>query len=1050
MRKKLYLGFCALVFLALSSLAQTKTVTGKIIDEKGAAIAGATVLEKGTRNGVSASSDGSFSIKVKNGANLVISAIGFEDKSISSASTGNIQLTTDTKSLSEVVVTGVGTATSKKRLAISVESITADKLPATPAASIDQALAGKIAGAQITSSSGNPGSPASIQLRGINTIQGGTQPMILVDGVEMGASALSTLDLNSVERVEVVQGAASATIYGAQGANGVIQIFTKKGKAGTARIDVSTRGSWDNYINTGNVHQPYNHSFLSNAAGDILNTTNTLLSRNAAGVWDNGTWQNDANAQNNKPYKNNTQYFNHIDQLFHQATTTNNNITVSGGKEKSDYSIGVSQLKQESIIDGALKRTNLTLNYGFELLKNLKVRSITQLVYTENTTGNTGISSALYTYPFADFGFKDSDGNTATYFGSFAGANSRNPYYNRQYRQYADKQVDVIPTLNVNYKISKFIELDYKYGINQNRDDYTRTDANQTLNQNSIATGKYIGDDKTGTIRNITYRRTTQNSLATLNLKFDFAKDFGLKNIPITATTTASYDWREKKYNYTDLNYVGLPLYSANANQAATKSVLEIYEDVFRTYGFFVNQKFEWADKGGLSAGVRSDYSSAFGSGQKPQSFPRGDAYLRLSSFDFWSNSAIAKVIPEFKLRAAYGEAGIQPGVFDRIPTLASGITTNGSYFYNPARLANQNLEVERSKETEIGADFNLKLGKKSWLSSLSFSATYWQRKGNNIIWVIPVPISSGASEIKSNVLDLSSKGFQFSMDANIYTSKTINWNLTTTFGTSKTFTDAINGTPDIPLVYSSAATYTLRPGEQFGTIYGYKALTAIDQKATNGTSFYLDQSLKANYEIVDGRVVEKASKKAQFTSDKYVLGNTTPKFNMSFTNTINYKNYLSFSFQLDWISGALQYNQTKEWMYSEGLHGDFDKPLTINGQTGAWTAYYKSFYDASESNGTKDYFLEKSSFVRLRNISISFDLAKYTKIPFTDKLQFFVSGRNIWTSTKYTGLDPESNQNTSGAGSTSSTQTSVQRGLDYFSFPNTSSYQIGLNIGLN
>lgn len=1027
--------------------AQT-TATGKVVDEKGNGVAGASVLEKGTRNGTLTASDGSFSLKVKAGAKLVISEVGYENAEVAAGTGVSVKLKTDTKALSEVVVTGTGVATSKKRLAISVESITADKLPNIPSASIDQALVGKIAGAQISSSSGNPGAPASIQLRGINTIQGGTQPMILIDGVEMAASTLATLDLNSIDRVEVVQGAASATIYGAQGANGVIQVFTKKGKAGTARIDFSTRTSWDNYINIGNVRQPLNHSFLTNANGDIVNTSGTLLTRNAAGVWENGTWLSDATAQNNKPYKNNTQYFDHIDQLFSQAQTTNHSITVSGGKEKSDYSIGLSQLNQQSIIDGELKRTNLTLNYGFELIKNLKIRSITQLVYTQNTTGNLGISSALYTYPFADFGFKDSDGNYATYFGSFAGANSRNPYYNRQYRKFDDKQVDIIPTINLNYKLTKNIEFDYKFGLNQNRDDYTRTDANQTLNQNSIATARFIGDDKAGTIRNITYRRTTQNSLATLNLKFDFAKDFGLNNIPINSFTTVAYDWRQRNYNYTDLNYVGLPLYSANANQAATKSVIEIYEDVFRTFGLYVNQKFEWEDKGGISAGVRSDYSSAFGSGQTAQSFPRGDAYLRLSSFNFWNK--LAKSIPEFKIRAAYGEAGIQPGVFDRIPTLASGITTNGSFFYNPSLLANEKLKVERSQETEVGLDFSIKPGKKNWFSNIAFSATYWERKGKDVIWTIPVPISSGASEIKSNVLDLSSKGFQFSIDASVYTSKNLNWNLTTVFGSSKTFTDNITGTPDIPLVWSSAATYTLRPGEQFGTIFGYKALTSIEQKTADGAAFYLDQTQKANYEIVEGRVVNKTTKRVQFTSDKYVLGNTTPKFNISFTNTLTYKDFLSFSFQIDWIAGAKQYNQTKEWMYSEGLHGDYDKPITINGQTGAWTAYYRSIYEAVEANGTKDYFLEDASFVRLRNISASFDLSKVVKIPFTDKLQIFVNARNLLTFTKYTGMDPEANQNTTGAGSTSSSQTSVQRGLDYFSFPNTKSFQIGINIGIN
>jgi len=148
-------------------------------------------------------------------------------------------LSISSQSLSEVVVTGVGVATSKKKLGISVESITADKLPAEPTAFVDQALVGKIAGAQISSTNGSPGARINILLRGINNINRGTSPMILMDGIEVRATDLNSLDLSGIERIEVVQGAASATIYGAQGANGVIQLFSKKGKIGKARIDVS-------------------------------------------------------------------------------------------------------------------------------------------------------------------------------------------------------------------------------------------------------------------------------------------------------------------------------------------------------------------------------------------------------------------------------------------------------------------------------------------------------------------------------------------------------------------------------------------------------------------------------------------------------------------------------------------------------------------------------------------------------------------------------------------------------------------------------------------
>lgn len=1049
MRKQLLWSLLASCLFYGTAVAQNLTINGKVVDEKGDPISGASVQVKGTKTGATADANGTFSLKASNGATLVVTALGFEAKSVAASNNLTIKLTAEVKSLSEVVVTGTGTSVAKRKLAISVQSITSDKLPSTPSASIDQALVGKIAGAQVTSSSGNPGAPVSIQLRGVNTIQSGSSPMVLVDGVEMGASALNSIDLNSVEKVEVVQGAAAATIYGAQGANGVIQIITKKGKGGKPQIEFSTRVSQDEYINIGNVHQPINHSFQVDGSGNVVmkNSAGTLvpLAKDQYGYWGNPFWLAGPNDKNDKPYKGNVQYYDHIAQLFRKAMTTNKNISISGSKDKVDYALNLSQLNQESIIDGAIKRTNLTANIGVEVFKDFKIRSINQIIYTESTIGNTAISAALYTYPFADFMFKDKDGNSTRKMGG-AGANSSNPEYYKQYQSYMSKTVDLIPSLNANYKINKFIELDYKYSINQNNNDYYRKSANQSKNLSSAQFNSYAGEGLEGGIYNSISRYTTQNSLATANIKFDLANDFGLK-LPIVSTTTAAYDYRKKKYTSTSNSYVGLPLYEANANQASTKYVLGVYDDLFTTFGYFVNQRFDYADFGGISAGMRSDYSSTFGDTKQAQSFPRGDAYLRVSSFKFWEK--VSSWFNDFKIRGAFGEAGIQPGVFDRIITLNNINFDNGPAFYNASRVANPLLTVERSRETEIGVDMNFKPTKTNWFSNINLNATSWTRKGTDVIWVVPLAISSGASEVKTNAVDLSSNGFEISLDASVYKSKNFNWNLTSVFGTSKSFTDAIHGATDIPLVWGSAATYTLRPGEQIGTIYGYKALTSISEKDAAG-NLYIAAADAKNYEIVDGRVVETASKKVQFTADKHILGNTTPKYNMSFTNAFSYKDYLSISFQVDVVGGAKQYNQTKEWMYSEGLHSDFDKPVTIGGVSAPWTAYYKSFYDASESNGTKDYFLEDASFVRLRNVSLSFDAAKFWKVPFTNKLQIVFSGRNLMTMTKYTGMDPEANQNTTGAGSTGTQQTTVQKGLDYWSFPNTKSYQIGINIGLN
>lgn len=1049
MRKKILWSLLASCLFIGTAIAQNLTITGKVIDEKGDPISGASVQVKGTRTGVNTDATGAFSVKAASGATLVVTSVGYEAKSVPASNNLTVRLATESKFLSEVVVTGTGSSVSKRKLAIAVQSISSDKLPSTPTASIDQALVGKIAGAQVTSVSGNPGAPVSIQLRGVNTIQAGSSPMVLVDGVEMGASALNTIDLNSVEKVEVVQGAAAATVYGAQGANGVIQIFTKKGKVGKAQVQFSSRVSQDQYINLGGVHQPINHSFQTDASGNVLmkNSAGTLvpLAQDQYGYWGNPFWLAGPNDKNDKPYTGNVKYNDHIAQLFKTALTTNNNISIAGAKDKVDYAINISQLNQESIIDGGLKRTNLTANIGAEIFKDFKIRSINQLVYTESTIGNIDVSSALYTYPFADFMWKDKDGNSTRKMGG-AGANSSNPEYYKQYRSYMSKTVDLIPSVNANYKVNKFLDLDYKFSINQFNNDYNRTAANQSNNISSAKFNSYTGESLKGGIYNSISRYTTQNSLGTANLKFDLANDFGFK-LPIVSTTTAAYDYRKKKYTSTANSYVGLPLYAANANQAETKMVLDVYDDLFTTFGYFVNQRFDYGDFGGFSAGVRSDYSSTFGDTKKAQTFPRGDAYVRVSSFKFWDK--VSSWFNDFKIRGAFGEAGIQPGVFDRIITLNNVNFDNGPAFYNASRVANPMLTVERSRETEIGFDMNFKPSKTNWFSNINLVGTVWSRKGTDVIWVVPLPISSGASEVKTNAVDLSSKGYELSLEASVYSSKNFNWNLSSVYGSSKSYTDAIYGATDIPLVWGSAATYTLRPGEQMGTIYGYKALTSVDQKDPAG-ALYIAAANAGKYEIVDGRVVETASRKVQFTPDKYVLGNTTPAFNMSFTNSFTYKDFLSLSMQVDVVGGAQQYNQTKEWMYSEGLHNDFDKPVTIGGVSAPYTAYYKSFYDASESNGTKDYFLEDASFVRLRNVALSFDAAKFWKVPFTNKLQIVLSGRNLMTLTKYSGMDPEANQNTTGAGSTGTTQTTVQKGLDYWSFPNTKSYQIGINIGIN
>lgn len=1065
--------FAVILATVIQAIAQERVVTGKVTaQDDGSPLPGVNVVLKGTTNGTVTGADGTYRLTLPSTSTgtLVFSFIGLQTQEVmlSSQTTIDIKLAPDVTQLSEVVVTGVGVATDKRKLAISVESVSGDKLPPIPAASIDQALVGKIAGAQILSASGNPGAPVSIQLRGINTLSGGTQPLIMVDGVEMRSTSLNALDLNNVERVEVVQGASAATIYGAQGANGVIQIFTKKGKQGPMRIDASARTSVDQVLNVGDLHQPYKHSFTTDANGNILDNNGGLLQQDELGLWGQANWENTAGAQNNKPYIGNVKYNDHIDQLFRSVRTSNYSLSLSGGKETSDYAFTFSKLSQESVVQGTLDRANFTTNIGVDLLKNLKFRSITQLVYTDNSVNpyyvnSAPISSAMYTYPFADLNYRDEDGNYTYQFGG-AGANNSNPLYFFQYQNFDNKVVDVIPTLNLHYAPGKIFELDYKVGVNYSVNNFARNTKNQSGNASSVANNNFIGESLAGGLSKSITNNFNLNSLITGTAKVDLEKDLGWK-VPIVSFTQVAFDWRKSSFHRSYSTFTGLPSYSdiddINGAQSSSNSTSE-YEDLFITFGYLVNQRFEYKDMAGISGGFRSDYSSTYGDAKSPFTFPRGDAYFRLSQLGFWDG--LSSFMPEFKVRAAYGEAGIQPVGYTldasrdlagpvpnhylRTTTFRTGNVDNGAVIYTNPTVANAALQVERTSEFEYGVDFGLSpIQNGSWFNYLSGSVSVWSRKSEGVVWQRTQPVSNGSETIWDNYIDLESNGVQFSIDADIYNGSNFKWDLTTNFGRQKSSLNSTADGKDIPLVWANAATYTLKPGEQIGTIYGYKALTSIDQKDGDG-NFYLDQSNAANYELVDGRVVNKTTKTVQFTPDKYYLGNTTPKFNMAFINSFSFKDYLTFSFQVDWIAGAKMYNQTKEWMYSEGLHGDFDKPITINGETGAWTAYYKSFYDASEANGTKDYFLENASFARLRNVSVAVDLAKLFELRYINRLQLVLTGRNLYTLTDYTGMDPESSQNTSGGGTTSAApQVATQRGLDYWSYPNFRSFQVGLNV---
>jgi hypothetical protein len=479
----------------------------------------------------------------------------------------------------------------------------------------------------------------------------------------------------------------------------------------------------------------------------------------------------------------------------------------------------------------------------------------------------------------------------------------------------------------------------------------------------------------------------------------------------------------------------------------SSQAVALDYEEPFITYGYLVNQKIDFGNIGGITGGFRSDWSSSFGGGSKPFTFPHVDGYFLPSSFGFWDKK-LGNTLPYFKLRAAYGEAGIQPGPFDRYPILDQGNIGSALAYSVHTPTNNPNLQVEVSKEFEVGTDFTLNTNRHgNWFSAINGSFTYWKRKSNNVIYTVSTPPSSGSTGILNNAIDMSSNGVQFQLNLPVLQSRSLSWDFTVNFGHQSSRIDKISGGSDIILTSAAGSTaLVLTQGQKIGQIYGYKALTSLSATYKDGTA-YIGQGDAGKYTLVNGRLVDTASKAIMFAGETTPLGDPNPKFNASFINTLSYKGIVSLSFQFDWVYGSHLYNQTKEWMYRDGISSDFDKPVTINGQTGAYTAYWASAYYAlwgsaygAGNNATKDFFWEGASFLRLRNVSLAFDFTKVARLPYFKKLQLVLTGRNILTVTKYSGFDPEI--------SSGSVNSAFDRGVDHSTIPNLKSYQVGLNVG--
>jgi TonB-linked SusC/RagA family outer membrane protein len=1040
-----------LVLLTADKLQQMK-VSGTIASAKdGSPLAGVSVQEKGTTNGVISDVNGKYSLNVQ-GANsvLVFSFIGYlpEEKAVGSQTVINVSLSEDVKQLDEVVVIGYG---SQKKTSITgaISSVSAKEISNLPVASLQSALQGQASGVSVVNY-GTPGSDPVVRVRGVGSISYSADPLYVIDGVP--ATNMSSFDSQDIQSIEVLKDAASTAIYGSRAANGVILITTKKGKKdGKVHVSVDSYAGVQSIIKTldvlnTNQYLQYGKSLITQATAadktpvfpDRFNNMNVPIYTGATQTF----------AQTNTDWQG---------ALFRNAMINDNNISISTGGEKSNFYASAGYFNQDGImINTGYKRYSFRFNSDHQVSK--RIRFGQTLLFSngdknneKQQQGRTNIMHALREAPYLPVYNPNNPGGYQAAISGSDGQDAHNPIEIQNLFTSTTSTLKLFGTLYLEIKLADFLTFKTIAGL-----DYTNIGDkvvlpifNDGFNSNSVAT---VTKDRT---ENITKTFTNQ-------LTFD--KSFGSHNLNIIAVQeetpfTSSYMFVTGTLpSNATTELTGLSNINANGNRQ---------DNLLLSYLGRINYDFK--NKYLLSASLRADGSSKFAPGNKWGYFKAGSLGWRLKEEDFLKN---VDAISDLKLRVGYGEMGNNTGFgnYDWQSTISANTayvfnnTAIGGTFFNA--LPNKQLKWETSKMTNVGVDLGL-FGNK-----VTFSAEWFNKITDNLILAAQydpsigyyAPAYTNIGKMKNSGLELQAAvqinagDFKSTLSGNIsfiknkvealYANSPIDAGLNQDYGAFN-FTRTAVGHPIQSFfgwktngIFQNAADVAKGPIQAPQSINPVTGLPDPSTGTAPGDIRFKDVN-------GDGKID---------ASDRQYLGSYLPISAYSFTYSGTYKRF-DFSVFFQGVYGNKIYNGTK--VITEGMLRLFNAGTAV---LNAWTPSNTNTNipravggDPNQNVRTSDRFIESGSYLRLKNLSIGYTLplSTLTKGNIT-QLRVYVSGQNLLTFTKYTGYDPEVGAyyplgannlpGTPGAGGTS-TSGLLNNGVDYGLVPQPRTIMAGIQI---
>lgn len=1012
----------AIVILVAPSIqAQQAVISGRVTSEQGDPLGGTSIAIVNTNFGAGTSESGTYTVTIPaeavRGQQVVMTArrIGFRPATRTvtlnpGSQQVDFQLVSDPLRLEEVVVTGVGEATARNKLTFAAATV-GPELQQVPGGSALVALQGKVAGVRLTPTSAQPGGEVAIRLRGATSISGRQDPLFIVDGVitEFGLSDIAPED---VERVEVIKGAAASSLYGSNAANGVVQVFTKRGRSlpdGTLRVTSRLEGGINNMPKQ--MVFSRSHAWEVDEAGASCASKDPDWTVDPVGGYcltDTGGRITKTDQIADNPFR---VYRNHWDEVVDEGQFWTGYISVGQRRGTTNFNASVQNTRNEGVIFGlgGYTRQNFRLNLDQQIRPN--VDASFSAFYGTSTNGRTEEGQGgpffglMFLQPDVDILASNPDGSPYRAQVPLSGdvANDFNPLYELANRKIDQDRNRFSGSGRLRWRILNWLSAEGSFAYDQEAQYYTDVTPFGYLTSSGTKTQGSLTKES----RN-NWQYNTGVTLTSIRSLGDF----------LTNTTKVGLIYEDQMNRILADTAGALIVSRVPEFGGADRGTVRVgsREEKIRNQNFLAITTFDIKDRYIVDALVRRDGSSLFG----PES--RWATYYRVSGAWRVTEDFSIPGLDEFRLRSSYGTAGLRPRFDDQYEILT--VTAGG---FTKEILGNPLLKPARSAELEVGT--NLEFGENRY----TLEYTYARKKTTDQILLVDLPAVAGFKQQWQNTGSLESKTHEITFATQLISRPEFSLTLNIVGDRTRQVITQWDLPERLYSFQQMPAAFFLGEGSNLGVLYGNRWVRSIDElyddpdkaaQSAPGQAWHRDNLminedgyvvLRSAHGTPDERAIkytyckrEDASGGCLETSQIVQIGDANPDFNLSFGTTMNYKRFV-VSGLLDWSQGGDLYNGTRQWAFQATRDRAQDQFGKAEAAKKPLAYYAVGFYNGLDPN---DYFVEDGSYIKLKEVAVNYTFVgeqlRRIGLRGVHELRLGLIGRNLFTITDYSGLDPE------------------------------------------